>query len=103
VHLRVSAVDGAISAAVTDSGGGMSAATLARLGEPFFTTKSPGQGMGLGLFLARTLAEQLGGALELQSAPGAGTTATLRLSARSDHLRETTSVGSAGTLGDGTR
>ena len=81
VQLRLSANEGAIHAAVTDCGSGIAPATLARLGEPFFTTKAPGQGMGLGLFLARTLAEQLGGALELQSAPGSGTTATLRLSA----------------------
>ncbi|MFP2930679.1 sensor histidine kinase [Pyxidicoccus sp. 3LG] len=48
-------------------------------GEPFFTTKAPGEGMGLGLFLARTLAEQLGGSLELRSSPGQGTTASLAL------------------------
>ena len=81
IQLRLSVRQGAIHAAVTDHGPGIAPATLARLGEPFFTTKAPGQGMGLGLFLTRTLAEQLGGALDLESTPGTGTTATLRLPA----------------------
>jgi two-component system sensor histidine kinase RegB len=57
----------------------MPAEILSRAGEPFFTTKDPGEGMGLGLFLTHTLAEQLGGALELKSTPGEGTSATLQL------------------------
>jgi two-component system sensor histidine kinase RegB len=64
---------------VRDHGAGMDATTLERATEPFFTTKREGAGMGLGLFLARTTAEALGGSLELRSAPGEGTTATLRL------------------------
>jgi len=50
---------------------------LARVGEPFFTTKAAGRGMGLGIFLARTVAERLGGGVTLESSPGAGTTAVL--------------------------
>jgi two-component system sensor histidine kinase RegB len=57
----------------------MSADTLARAGEPFFTTKEPGRGMGLGLFLSRSLVEQLGGTLEIASAIGRGTEATIVL------------------------
>ncbi len=64
---------------VHDDGPGVSPEVLARLGEPFFTTREPGQGMGLGVFLARTLATQLGGALDYGSSPGAGTTARFTL------------------------
>jgi two-component system sensor histidine kinase RegB len=64
---------------VRDEGPGMDAELVARVGEPFFTTKAPGMGMGLGVFLARSVAEQLQGRLEYTSAPGAGTTATVRL------------------------
>ncbi len=62
---------------VEDSGAGMPAEVLARAGEPFFTTKAPGEGMGLGLFLTRAVLEQLGGGLVLRSTPGRGTTVVL--------------------------
>lgn len=66
---------------VRDSGHGMAPDVLARAGEPFFTTKAPGAGMGLGLFLTRAIVEQLGGQLELASRPGQGTTVLLTLPA----------------------
>ncbi|MEM9187150.1 MAG: ATP-binding protein, partial [Planctomycetota bacterium] len=52
---------GVLALTVTDAGEGMPAAVLARAGEPFFTTKEPGSGMGLGLFLARSVVERIGG------------------------------------------
>lgn len=64
---------------VTDDGVGIPDEILARIGEPFVTTKAPGDGMGLGLFLARTFAERWGGRFELRSTPGRGTTATIEL------------------------
>ncbi len=66
---------------VVDRGSGMSPDHLARAGEPFFTTKAPGAGTGLGLFVARSTIEQLGGTLELTSEAGRGTTATIVLPA----------------------
>jgi two-component system sensor histidine kinase RegB len=62
---------------VIDRGAGMSAELLARIGEPFFTTKQPGRGMGLGLFLARAVFESVGGALLIDSTPGQGTRVTV--------------------------
>lgn len=65
--------------AIRDWGPGMTPEVLARAGEPFFTTKGPGEGMGLGLFLTRVVAERVGGRLDLRSIPGEGTTAVLEL------------------------
>jgi CheY-like chemotaxis protein len=62
-----------------DTGTGMDAATLARAGEPFFTTKAAGAGTGLGLSMAKGFAEQSGGALQVASRLGEGTTVTLWL------------------------
>jgi signal transduction histidine kinase len=64
---------------VVDSGIGMDEATLAQAGEPFFTTKGPDRGVGLGLATARGILAQFGGQLALEGLPGAGTTATVRL------------------------
>lgn len=65
--------------AIVDRGPGMAPEVLARLGEPFFTTKQPGRGMGLGLFLARAVIEGVGGTLGILSQPGKGTTVTVSL------------------------
>ncbi len=64
---------------VQDRGRGIPRADLDRVGEPFFTTKPPGQGMGLGLFLARAFAERHGGQLVVASEEGKGTRVTLEL------------------------
>ena len=64
---------------VRDSGAGMDAETLRRAVEPFYSTKELGRGTGLGLSMVHGLAAQSGGALALDSAPGAGTTALLWL------------------------
>lgn len=66
---------------VTDTGTGMDAATLQRATEPFFTTKGPGKGSGLGLSMVHGLAAQSGGQLRLRSTPGEGTTVELWLPA----------------------
>lgn len=63
-----------IEFAIRDEGCGMPAETATRVGEPFFTTKEPGVGMGLGLFLVRTFIERVRGQLEIDSHPGKGTT-----------------------------
>lgn len=77
----VSAASDASSVRLTvrDHGTGMTPPVLARASEPFFTTRPPGAGQGLGLFLARAVAEQLGGGLRIDSEPGAGTTVTITL------------------------
>jgi two-component system sensor histidine kinase RegB len=77
VTVRARPEGGQLVVEVVDVGPGLDPQVLARLGEPFFTTKEPGRGMGLGVFLARTLAEQLGGGLTFSSTPGQGTTARL--------------------------
>lgn len=64
---------------VSDSGCGLSPEAVVHAAEPFFTTKSPGGGMGLGLYLVRLLAERLGGSFALWPKAGGGATAELRL------------------------
>jgi PAS domain S-box-containing protein len=68
-----------IRLSVADTGKGMDEATRVRAVEPFFSTKGVGRGTGLGLSMAHGLASQLGGALTIASAPGAGTEITLWL------------------------
>lgn len=72
------------SVRIQDRGEGMPEQVLARAGDPFFTTKEPGAGMGLGLFLSRAVIERFGGRLQLTSSAGQGTTALVILPLESD-------------------
>jgi two-component system sensor histidine kinase RegB len=58
---------------ITDNGSGMNAEVQRRVGEPFFTTKEVGQGMGLGVFLTRNVIQGLGGELRFEQAIHGGT------------------------------
>jgi two-component system, sensor histidine kinase RegB len=89
VILRASTDGDMIHVSVVDRGRGMTPDVLSRVGEPFFTTKVPGEGMGLGLFLTRTLAEQLGGEFHITSTPGDGTEARIELPASTAGDRRT--------------
>lgn len=64
---------------VTDTGMGMLPEVIERVSEPFFTTKPPGQGTGLGLPMVRAFVEQCHGRFAIQSEPGYGTTVRIHL------------------------
>jgi PAS domain S-box-containing protein len=66
---------------VGDTGTGMDRGVLARVTEPFFTTKEPGKGTGLGLAMAKGFVEQSGGSLSIESTLGQGTRVILWLPA----------------------
>jgi two-component system cell cycle sensor histidine kinase/response regulator CckA len=88
--------DGHARLVVTDSGSGMSAEVQERLFEPFFTTKPAGRGTGLGLATTYAIVREAGGHIQVQSAPGQGTTfeVTLPLSkaTEADALRRLSPV-----------
>lgn len=79
VLVRVERDGGELLIHVEDQGAGMPEEILTRAGEPFFTTKEPGRGLGLGLFLTRAFAESQGGSLTLEPRSEGGTRVTLRL------------------------
>jgi PAS domain S-box-containing protein len=64
---------GYVRIVVSDTGTGMDQTVLARVTEPFFTTKEPGKGTGLGLAMAKGFVEQSGGSLSIDSVVGKGT------------------------------
>ncbi|OJV04597.1 MAG: hypothetical protein BGO12_22535 [Verrucomicrobia bacterium 61-8] len=73
VTLRIETDRERVLATVQDRGPGMTADVAAHAGEPFFTTKDPGKGMGLGLFLVRMFTERMKGRLRIESDLGRGT------------------------------
>jgi two-component system, NtrC family, sensor kinase len=79
IAVATTAVDSEIRIAVRDNGCGMSAAVRERIFEPFFTTRDVGAGMGLGLTVANDIVRAHRGRIEVESAPGAGTTVVICL------------------------
>ena len=67
---------GWVEVTLADTGSGIPAADLGRVGDPFFTTKA--KGSGLGLFLTRRLVQSAGGQLDIRSEAGRGTTCVIR-------------------------
>jgi len=78
VRLRVAVEGEQAWVTVIDDGAGMAPQAAAAAFDPFFSTKPEGQGMGLGLYLARAHLRALGGTIELESQPGDGTTVQVR-------------------------
>jgi signal transduction histidine kinase len=64
---------------VQDTGVGIPQAHLKDIFNPFFTTKAPGQGTGLGLFVVHAILQRYGGDIRVTSELGAGTTFTIEL------------------------
>jgi signal transduction histidine kinase/ABC-type nitrate/sulfonate/bicarbonate transport system substrate-binding protein/FixJ family two-component response regulator len=77
VHVILDRDGGSVRLRVIDQGCGMDQATMARIFEPYFTTKE--QGHGLGLAAVQGIIKGLGGVIHCASAPGKGTTFTIRL------------------------
>ena len=70
---------GYVELSVADTGGGMTEDILTRAVEPFYTTKEPGQGSGLGLSQVYGISRQSGGTMLIESEPGGGTVVRLFL------------------------
>ncbi|HJL14757.1 MAG TPA: PAS domain S-box protein [Sandaracinaceae bacterium LLY-WYZ-13_1] len=75
---------GSVVVRVRDDGEGMTNEVMARAFEPLFTTRAEGEGGGLGLAIAHGIVHRHGGEIELESAPGRGTTASVRLAFAAD-------------------
>jgi len=79
IRLSARRRDAELLVQVADDGPGIPPEHLKRVFEPFFTTKPPGKGTGLGLAVCHGLVRGWGGNIEVASAPGKGTTVTIRL------------------------
>jgi signal transduction histidine kinase/CheY-like chemotaxis protein len=80
IRITTAAVGGdAVEVAVEDTGRGIPADVIERVCEPFFTTKAPGKGSGLGLSMVYGFARQSGGEMRIESRMGEGTTVCIRL------------------------
>ena len=76
-----SADDHEVRLCIRDTGTGIPPDVRARIFTPFFTTKGPGRGMGMGLFICHRIVTALGGSIAVDSTPGSGTEMVLRLPA----------------------
>jgi two-component system NtrC family sensor kinase len=86
IRVATRRADDEIMISVSDNGQGMDSTVLAHAFEQSFTTKPAGKGRGIGLYLCKTLIEEIGGRIDLESTVGAGTTVQVRLQSRHGQL-----------------
>jgi signal transduction histidine kinase len=79
VRVAAAPAAGVVRVEVSDDGGGIAEADLARVFDPFFTTRAVGEGTGLGLTVARDIVHAHGGTIELASRRGSGTRVVIAL------------------------
>jgi PAS domain S-box-containing protein len=85
-----------VAISVADTGTGMAPGVLERVFEPFFSTKDPGRGTGLGLSTSLAIVKSHGGFFHVDSEPGRGSTFVVYLPAGGTAVRETAAFGAAG-------
>lgn len=85
IDVVVECADESVKVSITDNGIGISEENLAKIGEPFFTTKPVGQGTGLGLWVSQGIIKSFHGDIRLKSKRGEGTTFTVILPLNPKH------------------
>jgi two-component system NtrC family sensor kinase len=72
ITLKTQCDSESVRVTITDTGIGMTGEQMERIFQPFFTTKEVGKGTGLGLSISLSIIQSMGGRIEVQSMPGAG-------------------------------
>jgi signal transduction histidine kinase len=88
ITVSTAAVAGEVTVSIADTGCGIAAELLPRIFDPFFSTRGPGQGTGMGLPVCHGIVTRHGGSMDVESATGKGTTVTVRLPATEGQTSE---------------
>ena len=72
--MTIDSLKDGVQLTVRDTGAGIPRENLKHIFEPFFSTKNPGEGTGLGLFVTRGILDRLGGRIDVESSLGQGAT-----------------------------
>jgi two-component system NtrC family sensor kinase len=79
ITLSTGCTNGQVRLTITDTGRGMTSDVMEKIFDPFFTTKEVGRGTGLGLSISMNIVQSMGGRINVQSVPGAGSSFNIML------------------------
>jgi two-component system NtrC family sensor kinase len=79
ITLSTGCTNGQVRLTITDTGRGMTPDVVEKIFDPFFTTKEVGRGTGLGLSISLNIIQSMGGRIDVQSVPGAGSSFNIML------------------------